>query len=311
MKKILLIIIGAFVAFSALLHLTDTDDQVFYWMNTCLHAEKNPSRVIWLQNYRLKGQPRKLSCINQNLSGITYNKKTGTLFLITNAPTQIHEISTNGDCLRKIELIDFYDTEGIVHLYDNYFAVLEERRRTLNIIHINTETTQIAVDRIVQSLSLSLEDNDNKGFEGIAYNPDNRLFYIVKEEPPLQLLKVEGLINKTRIKISSQPRLIRFDLYMDDFSGLHFDSKTRHLLFLSDESKMVAEVSLQGEQVSFMELEKGFSGLHADIPQAEGIAMDGKRNIYIVSEPNLIYTFSKKNPKGFDGVFPHSEPYEQ
>ncbi len=294
MKKSLLIIISVIVALSAILHLTDKDDQLFYWVNTWIQADKKPSEVIWVQSYHLEGLPQQLSCVKQNLSGITYNKKTGTLFVITNGPTQIYEISTNGECLRNIELTGFEDTEGIVHLYDSLFAVLEERKRSLDIIQIESKTNQIAVNDIVQSLSLCFDDKDNKGFEGIAYDSEKSSFYIVKEKPPLQLLKVEGLANKNRINISAQQQIIRFDLFMEDFSGLHFDFRTRHLLFLSDESKLAAEVSLQGEQISFMDLEKGFSGLNEDIPQAEGITMDDMRNIYVVSEPNLLYKFSKK-----------------
>ncbi len=297
MKKFLLIIISLIVVLSAILHLTDKDDQIFYWLNAWLHADKNPSEVIWVQDYYLAGEPQTLPCVTQNLSGITYNKDTGTLFVITNGPTQIHEINTDGECLRKIELNGFEDTEGIVYLCDGFFAILEERKRAIDIIHIQPETARIDVDNIYKSLSISLANKDNKGFEGIAYNSEKSLFYIVKEKPPLQLLKVEGLLNKDRINISAQQQIIRFDLFMDDFSGLHFDSRTRHLLFLSDESKMVAEVSLKGEQVSFMDLEKGFSGLNIDIPQAEGITMDDKRNIYVVSEPNMIYKFSKRTIK--------------
>jgi uncharacterized protein YjiK len=34
--------------------------------------------------------------------------------------------------------------------------------------------------------------------------------------------------------------------------------------------------------------------LKDDIPQPEGISMDSQDNIYLVSEPNLFYKFSKK-----------------
>lgn len=81
---------------------------------------------------------------------------------------------------------------------------------------------------------------------------------------------------------------------MSDFSGLHFDKNSRHLLFLSDQSKTIAEVSLDGVQVSFADLESGFLGLKKDIPQAEGITMDDEGNLFIVSEPNLFYRFNKR-----------------
>jgi uncharacterized protein YjiK len=176
MKKFLLISISLIVVLSAILHLTDKDDQFFYWINAWLHADKKPSDVIWLQSYHLEGQPQQLSCVTQNLSGITYNNRTDTLFVITNNPTQIHEISTNGECIRKIELNGFEDTEGIVYLYDSFFAVLEEKKRSLDIIDIQTKVVKVDVDEIVQSLSIRLGNKDNKGFEGVAYDSDKSLF---------------------------------------------------------------------------------------------------------------------------------------
>jgi uncharacterized protein YjiK len=78
---------------------------------------------------------------------------------------------------------------------------------------------------------------------------------------------------------------------MHDYSGLHFDARSGHLLCLSHEAMLVAEVTLAGEIVGFMELEKGFSGLENDVLQAEGITVDGYRSIYVVGEPNHFYVF--------------------
>ena len=53
------------------------------------------------------------------------------------------------------------------------------------------------------------------------------------------------------------------------------------------------ELDEQGQQVSFMTLLGGFNGLQDTIPRAEGVAMDDKGNLYMVSEPALFYRFSK------------------
>ncbi|TMV66853.1 hypothetical protein FGX54_22770, partial [Salmonella enterica subsp. enterica serovar Anatum] len=59
---------------------------------------------------------------------------------------------------------------------------------------------------------------------------------------------------------------------------------------LSDESKMILEVSSEWRVRDRLFLTAEWSGLRDDIPQPEGIAMDN--DLYIVSEPNLFYKFS-------------------
>jgi uncharacterized protein YjiK len=71
------------------------------------------------------------------------------------------------------------------------------------------------------------------------------------------------------------------------------DPRTGHLLVLSADSNMLLELDEQGEQVSFMTLLGGFNGLGDTLPRAEGVAMDGQGNLYMVSEPNLFYRFRK------------------
>ena len=62
---------------------------------------------------------------------------------------------------------------------------------------------------------------------------------------------------------------------------------------LSADSNMLLELDEQGQQVSFMTLLGGFNGLEDTIPRAEGVAMDDKGNLYMVSEPALFYRFRK------------------
>ncbi|HAE0951611.1 TPA_asm: hypothetical protein G2730_23245 [Salmonella enterica subsp. enterica serovar Enteritidis] len=42
-----------------------------------------------------------------------------------------------------------------------------------------------------------------------------------------------------------------------------------------------------------MSLHRGHCGLRSDIPQAEGIASDDRDTLWIVSEPNLFYRFTR------------------
>ena len=82
-------------------------------------------------------------------------------------------------------------------------------------------------------------------------------------------------------------------LFVRDLSSLQFDERTGHLLALSDESKLLLELGLDGKPISTLSLKKGQHGLTRSVPQAEGVAMDDKGTVYVVSEPNLLYRFEK------------------
>ena len=74
---------------------------------------------------------------------------------------------------------------------------------------------------------------------------------------------------------------------------MQFDERSGHLLALSDESRLVLELDVDGRPISSLSLIKGQHGLRKSVPQAEGIAMDDEGTVYVVSEPNLFYVFKK------------------
>ena len=85
-------------------------------------------------------------------------------------------------------------------------------------------------------------------------------------------------------------------LFVRDLSSLQFDERSGHLLALSDESRLLLELDVQGKPLSTLSLRKGAHGLKAAVPQAEGVAMDDAGTLYMVSEPNLFYVFKLPAP---------------
>ena len=136
-----------------------------------------------LEHYVLQAGPIKVGRTLNNLSGVTYNPQSKTLFLVNNRPPKIVETDLHGTELRIIDLYGFKDTEGISHINGNMFAILEEKRRTICIVEIDqhTETIDRESSEIIE---IDPIPDGNKGPEGLSHDPKKGLFYAVKEKNP-------------------------------------------------------------------------------------------------------------------------------
>lgn len=101
-------------------------------------SEQLPGRE--LHQYRLSGGPFTLAGVSNNASGLTYNRDTRTLFAVINSPEQLLELDTDGNVRRSIALEGFEDTEGVTYIGNNYFAIIEERRRGIVLAEVTEQT---------------------------------------------------------------------------------------------------------------------------------------------------------------------------
>lgn len=281
---------------AAVLRFTDMDDHIWQTANNLTTDEATKKNSIWLPNYQADTLETIIPGVSGNASGITYDRDRKTLWVIVNTPTYLIEMDLQFNMLRRIDLKNFRDTEAISYVGNGQYLFTDERDQTIVLAKIDKQTTELDKNELRQ-IVLNVDGYGNKGFEGVAVNPETNAIYAVRERDPMKVVKVTGFIeNADRINIEDFTAMDLSDLYVDDLSGLHFDLHTNHLLFLSDESKLIAEADLNGNSLSYMDLEKGFNGLKRSIPQPEGVAMDDDGHLYVVSEPNLIYRFTKSAP---------------
>jgi uncharacterized protein YjiK len=136
----------------------------------------------------------------------------------------------------------------------------------------------------------------NKGFEGVTYDAVNDRIFAIKERDPRQLFTVTGMLasigGPLQVRIKDLTHWIDRSVFGLDLSEGYYDPRTGHLLLLSEQSSNVTELDQDGNFVSFRSL-LGLNDLKKTIPQAEGMTMDTSGELYIVSEPNLFYRFSK------------------
>ena len=161
------------------------------------------SNTLNLKRYAAVPIPVALTMTAGNASGLTYNHDTDTLFAVVNGPELLIELNKDGTEKRLIELKGFDDTEGVVYLGNQRYAIIEEDRRTIALVTIG-ELTRWVYREDATLFSLPLTSYNNKGFEGISYDASRDTLTIVNEKRPRAIYQVSGLITQQRnITVSS------------------------------------------------------------------------------------------------------------
>ena len=276
------------------IHGLDLDDRLAYQYQNWSTSEEIRSTSLWLPHYQIEREAVVLQGISDNLSGITYNPDTESLWVVINQPTQLIELDTELQPKRYITLTNFHDTEAVAYAGDGRFVIADERVQSVVIARVDENTLSLDKEQLPQ-LTLNTGGENNKGLEGLAINPADSTIFAVRERDPMEFFSITGLLDSSdNIRIDNPLSESLTSTYWNDLSGLHFDPETGNFLILSDEAKLLSSMNLAGDKISHMDLEAGFNGLTQDIPQAEGVTLDTHHNLYIVSEPNLIYRFSPR-----------------
>ena len=260
------------------------------------NAAEWQQRSIWLHDYRVAIEAKEIAGLASDASALTYDPDRRSLFTVTNQNPELIELSLSGDIVRRIPLAGFGDAEAVEYIRPGVYVISDERQQRLFQVYVDEATRRL--DAVAsEQFSLGIGRNGNKGFEGLAYDPDGKRLFVAKERDPMRIYEIHGFPRDKgaplAIQVIDDPKRDR-RLFVRDLSSLDHDRATGHLLALSDESRMVIEIDAGGQPVSTLSLRRGRHGLKADVPQAEGVALDDRGTLYLVSEPNLFYVFSRK-----------------
>lgn len=273
--------------------------QLYQYGRTWLKGNEAPDKNIGLPDFQVVVEAKPIGPDVANISGIAYDYDNHRLLAVTNkGPMQLLALDMNGDILERYPLIGFDDTEGVAYLGNGRVALCDEQLQQLDIITLPAAARPIQVEE-AQYIALVINPSlHNKGFEGVTYDPDNDRLFAIKERDPRQLFEVSGVlrsIDQGRLQIKVVDRLdwVTEGVAARDLSEGYYDPRTGHLLLLSDQSRSITELDGNGRFVSIRSLAAGLSDLKNSIPQPEGLTMDRDGNLYVVSEPNLFYRFSK------------------
>lgn len=240
-----------------------------------------------------------IGVIPDDLSGLTYNASTNTLFMIENGNETVYETDLSGNVLRVIDLIGFDDTEDIVYTGGTRYAVVEERRGRIVFFDIFANTNSVNYNNAgyVQLPSALGPWGNNQGLEGVTYYPLAGRVLTVKEKNPKGFYSFI-IPSSFPTTLSTADTDIVCDLALNPFgfsdvaavhhmglSGATDPTTGTHSLLLSQESKALVEVDANCNEISRL----SFSYIN----QPEGITMDNNGTIYIVAEPNELYIFNR------------------
>lgn len=243
-----------------------------------LQGDKEPLREIL--------PPKALQAIPKNLSGLTWNAETGTLFAVANGPEYVYELSLEGDVLRSIRLGGFKDTEGITHVAGTLFAVVEERRGVLSLFHIPADAAEIGHDDVMQ-LDLGKTRKKNKGFEALSYDPATRTLFTMRESKPFIRLAIplDDRFRPGEIRTSPLP-----GLRVRDVASIAADTDGT-LWVLSEASSRIVQLDRDGRELRSYRLP-----IDTKTFQPEGITLGPAGMVVLVGEPNIMAIYEIPEP---------------
>lgn len=241
----------------------------------------------------------------QEVSAVTYNWDTDTLFVVGDGGTSITQISKTGQLIDTMTLAqgsspqgtEFYDPEGLTYIGNGQFVMTEERDRTAVLVTYQAGTTLTRANAPTVALGTNV---GNVGIEGLSYDPLTGGYIFAKEKTPISVFQstidfVNGTASNgsastvlnTELFASTGLGVVDLaDVYaLSNIASVVGADEEGNLLLLSQESAQILEVDRAGNILSTLNIVSD-PGNPLDVAsqQHEGLTMDSDGYIYVVSE---------------------------
>lgn len=241
----------------------------------------------------------------QEVSGVTYNWDTDTLFVVGDGGTSITQISKTGQLIDTMTLAqgsspqgtEFYDPEGLTYIGNGQFVMTEERDRTAVLVTYQAGTTLTRANAPTVQLGTNV---GNVGTEGLSYDPLTGGYIFAKEKTPISVFQTTidfangtasngsaSTINNVALFDPSGLNVLDLaDVYaLSNIANTVGADEEGNLLLLSQESAQILEVDRAGNVLSALAIVSD-PGNPLDVAsqQHEGLTMDANGYLYVVSE---------------------------
>lgn len=249
------------------------------------------------------------SLLAQEASAVTYNKDTGTLFVVGDGGTSIVQVTKTGQLVDSMTLAAdlskpqgtyFYDPEGLTYVSSGpdagKFVLTEERYRQANLFTYAPGSTLGGPGVQVAKLGTTI---GNVGIEGMSFDTFSGGFVAVKEKTPQGIFQT-GINFAAGTASNGSPSTVNstdlFDpvpLGLLDFADIFslsnvLPNSSAHygnLLVLSQESGKILQVDRSGNILGSLTIASDIGNpLSVPNQQHEGLTVDIDGNLYLVSE---------------------------
>ena len=258
----------------------------------------------------------------REVSAVTYNKNTDTLFLVGDGGTAIVQVSkTTGALIDSMTLTAglFADPEGLTYIGNNQFVIADERVRTASRFTYAANTTLTAAN--IQTVDLGTNIG-NDGIEGITFDPQTSGFVAVKEAtstsvPPTTIGVFQTAIDFAAGTASNgsattanstnlfDPALSGLLDFADVFAFSTLTPTSDRLLLLSQASGKVINVDRAGNISSSLTIvSEPSNALSVPDQQFEGLTVDKDGFLYVTSENGDIPQLSVYKPSAVPNQAP-------
>jgi uncharacterized protein YjiK len=253
------------------------------------------------------------SLLAQEVSAVTYDWDTDTLFVVGDGGTSVVQVDKTGKLIDSMTLAagnspqgtEFFDPEGLAYVGNGKFVMTEERDRQIVQFTYAPNTTLTRTTAGTSTVKLGTTVG-NIGLEGITYDPSSNSYVIVKELDPEGIFQTTiDFVNKTAS--NGSPTTVNsvnlFDpvkLSLGDFADVYALSNVTalsgkadasHLLVLSQESGKILNVDRSGNVSSSLTISalprnsnNPLDTLDVASQSHEGVTVDKNGILYVVSE---------------------------
>ncbi|WP_454727582.1 MULTISPECIES: SdiA-regulated domain-containing protein [Cupriavidus] len=260
-----------------------------------------PQNTFELENYYPTGNYKLPVGTGANLlaseaSGVTYNKDTGTLFVIGDGGTSIVQVTKQGALIDSMQLAAdatkpagtyFYDTEGIAWVGGNKFVLVEERFRQVDQFSYVPNTVLDGTGAKTVKLGTTI---GNIGLEGISYDPMTGGYLLAKEKQPIGLFQTTIDFTAGTASNGSPTTDNSVDLFDPTKTGLssHNDVYAMANILPASAPDYDNLLVISGPDGEVVKVDRTGT-IHSSLPvgsaaQNEGVAMDPAGNLYAVGE---------------------------